>query len=82
MAKGSLLYPSQRGWQAVDRNWRFRAARRFESCRAYVNGEEKEEKVAAPATLREDGITFLSREELDDYREQQVTLAWQEGAYV
>ena len=45
-----------------------------------MNGEEK--KAEAPVVIREDGITFLSREELDEYREQRILLAWQEGAYV
>jgi hypothetical protein len=53
----------------------------FESRRAHVNGEEKKEEVT-PVTLQEDGITFLSRKELDEYREQKIMLAWQEGAYV
>lgn len=44
-----------------------------------MNGEEKEK--VAPLTLREDGITFLSRRELDEYREQKMMLAWQEGAH-
>ena len=47
-----------------------------------MDGEEKKEEVAAPAALQEDGITFLSRRELDEYSEQTVMLAWQEGSYV
>lgn len=82
MVKGSLLYPSQRGWQAVDRNWRFRLARRFESCRAHVNGEEKETAQEVQVVLIEDGQRFFSRRELDEYREQKVMLAWEAGAYV
>lgn len=55
----------------------------FESRRAHVNGEENETKtVAVQTVLVEDGITFLSRAELDRCREQKITLAWQEGAYV
>ena len=55
----------------------------FESRRAHVNGKENEtEEPVQPVVIREDGITFLSRKELDEYREQQVLLAWQEGAYV
>lgn len=80
MAKGDLLNPFQRRGQAVERNWIFLLARRFESCRAHVNGEEKEE-VATPVVLSEDGITFLSRQELDAYRDQKIQLAWQAGAY-
>lgn len=45
-----------------------------------MNGEEKER--VAPVVLREDGITFLSRDELDRYREQKMMLAWEEGAHV
>jgi hypothetical protein len=45
-----------------------------------VNGEEKEKSVP-PVVLGEDGITFLSRKELDEYRDQKIQLAWQEGAY-
>lgn len=29
----------------------------------------------------EDGNTFLSKKELDDYREQKMWAAWQEGEY-
>jgi hypothetical protein len=49
-----------------------------------VNGEEKktEEPKQLPFFAVEDGITFLSRKDLDDYREQKIMLAWQEGAYV
>lgn len=80
MAKGGLLNPFQRRGQAVERNWIFFLARRFESCRAHVNGEERE-TVATPVVLIEDGITFLSQRELDDYRDQQIQMAWQAGAY-
>lgn len=48
-----------------------------------MNGEEKKEVApAGPVVIQEDGITFLSRKELDEYREQKILLAWQEGAYV
>lgn len=48
-----------------------------------MNGEVKEpEKDREPIILIEDGTPFLSRDELDKYREQKITLAWQEGAYV
>lgn len=50
--------------------------------RVHVNGEEKEKRVATPVALSEDGMTFLSRRELDDYREQKVMLAWMRGAHV
>lgn len=56
-------------------------ARRFESCRTHVK-EEREEAAEKPVVLIEDGNTFLSQGELDDYREQKVMLAWQEGMYV
>lgn len=47
-----------------------------------MNGEVKElEQKSEPIVLIEDGITFCSRRELDDYREQKIMLAWQEGAY-
>jgi|EndMetStandDraft_2_1072991.scaffolds.fasta_scaffold2209708_2 hypothetical protein len=44
--------------------------------------EKEKEKPVGPVVLQEDGITFLSVKELDDYREQKILLAWQEGAYV
>ncbi|AXH66301.1 hypothetical protein SEA_SATIS_140 [Streptomyces phage Satis] len=37
--------------------------------------------MATPVVLSEDGITFLSRQELDAYRDQKIQLAWQAGAY-
>lgn len=47
-----------------------------------MNGEEKDEKLAAtPVAIQEDGITFLSRRELEEYREQQMMLAWNDGVY-
>lgn len=56
-------------------------ARRFESCRTHVN-TEREERAGESETFVEDGNTFLSREELDDYREQKMLLAWEGYAYV
>jgi len=44
--------------------------------------EKESEGPVKPVVLQEDGITFLSVKELDEYREQKVMLAWQEGAYV
>jgi hypothetical protein len=48
-----------------------------------VNEKEKEEGDGpkGPVTLREDGNTFLSREELDEYRTQKVNMAWLDGIY-
>jgi hypothetical protein len=43
---------------------------------------EREEKAETPETFVEDGNTFLSKKELDDYREQKITLAWEGYAYV
>jgi hypothetical protein len=31
--------------------------------------------------VQEDGITFLSRKELDDYRDQEAQIAWQDGEH-
>lgn len=44
---------------------------------------EKEEKAVGvkPVALTEDGQTFLSVRELDEYRTQKVMLAWQAGSY-
>ena len=51
-----------------------------------MNGEEKNEGEAElnqlPFFAVEDGLTFLSRESLDEYRGQKAMLAWQEGDYV
>lgn len=44
--------------------------------------EKEVDTPVSPVVLQEDGITFLSVKELDDYREQKILLAWQEGAYV
>lgn len=41
-----------------------------------------EKEAEGPVVLVEDGHTFLSQKELDDYREQKILLAWLEGAYV
>lgn len=45
-----------------------------------MNPEREENE--GPKTFVEDGITFLSREELDAYREQVMLLAWEEYAHV
>lgn len=43
---------------------------------------EREEQDEEPETFVEDGNTFLSKEELDRYREQKILLAWEGYAYV
>jgi len=43
--------------------------------------ESEQEKAPKIGVLVEDGITFLSQRELDDYREQKIMLAWEEHAY-
>lgn len=43
---------------------------------------EREEQAEEPETFVEDGNIFLSREELDYYREQKILLAWEGYAYV
>lgn len=80
VVKGGLLNPSQRRRQAADWIWRIQAARGFESRCAHVN-ESEQEKAPKVGVLVEDGITFLSQRELDDYREQKIMLAWEEHAY-
>jgi hypothetical protein len=42
---------------------------------------EREERAGEPETFVEDGNTFLSKKELDDYREQKMLLAWEGYAY-
>jgi hypothetical protein len=80
VVKGGLLNPSQRRGQAADWIWRIQAARGFESRCVHVN-ESEQEKTPKVGVLVEDGITFLSQRELDDYREQKIVLAWEEHAY-
>lgn len=65
----------------VARSWISPVARGFKSRRTHVNGQENETEKGGPVVLVEDGQRFLSREELDRYREQKVMLAWEAGAY-
>jgi hypothetical protein len=43
---------------------------------------EREKQAEESETFVEDGNTFLSRKELDDYREQKMMLAWEGYSYV
>lgn len=64
--------------RAIEMNWIFILVRGFKSHRAHMNGKEES---GGGFIAVEDGITFLSRSELDEYRAQKVLIAWQEGTH-